>query len=637
MHLLAEHLLLTKPNPEHLGADGFIALKKIAGDSLFAKARSLKTEENVYNYITQLYNSKANNAISAILNKPGSFYYIDDLKSNIIVTRINTSDILQVTYSCSDPAVCQRTLELHVAIFTANYNGLKSNQTATAIQYFESKVAGSQSKLQQSEDDLKKFGQQNRIINYYEQTRYIAQSSQDLEKANYLEKITQSGSKRALASVEKKLNSREKQVINSVSIINMRQRLSDAVSNIEKAKIYGNTQKIKEFTAKQNVLEDSLKTLSTQFMSLNYSEEVVPRTSLVQEWVNNAVALDKANAGLTVLNNQKQNYDNEIDQFAPLGSTLKRLERQIDINQQEYLANLHGLNLARLRQNNLALNSNIVAQDKPFFPLKPDASTRSLLIIVSFLVGFILVVAVVLGREFMDSSVRSPERLKKLLDLPLAGISIKSPFDALQSYQHVLRDLLTEQLIHTIIPFITTSIETNGVAQVSLLSNENDSYISNDIQLFHRLFSSIFNDVFWVVPQNYASVFQNALPAKALGIYTPAIHQLNYKNVSELVSEDLSAYNVIFYVSPNLTQNSIPAAIAKASNINLLVINANETLQTADKELITKTRAVIGENAFFTWLVNTDETNLDGIIGEIPKKRSWLRRKVKKMIALNLR
>jgi hypothetical protein len=68
-----------------------------------------------------------------------------------------------------------------------------------------------------------------------------------------------------------------------------------------------------------------------------------------------------------------------------------------------------------------------------------------------------------------------------------------------------------------------------------------------------------------------------------------------------------------------------------------LVVNADETWQNADKEIVAKLEKSITGVPLHTWLVNADETNLETTIGEIPKKRSWLRRKVKKMITLNLR
>jgi succinoglycan biosynthesis transport protein ExoP len=636
LHLLAEHLLLNKPDPKILSTAGFENLKLLAGNDLFEKARKLGDAQSVYNYLNQVNSSKVNNEISRALNQPGSFYNIDDLKSNLTVSRINTSDILQVVYSCADPAVCQRTLELHSAIFTSNYKRLKADQTFSAVQYFESKLADVKSKLQLSEDNLKEFGQQNRIINYYEQTRYIAESKEQLNKDIYTQKVAKDGSQKALTLVEKKLNSREKQIINSTDVINIRQRLSEVNAALERAKIYANPEKIAALSQRSKQLEDSISVVSNQYNNLNYTLETVPRSGLVQEWINNAVSADKASAGIGVLNDQKKSYLGEFDKFAPLGSTLKRLDRQVDINEKEYLSILNGLNLARLRQSNLALSSNIVIQDKPFFPLKAQASTQKLLVLASFFAAFILVVSIVLGWEFMNSSIRSAERAKKIINLPLAGISIADSNSKPLLYQQPLRSLLTEQLISIMLPFISTAVEAKGKAQVSLITTRNDVYNNHDIKLLHELFSSVFSSIYWIVPDSYAAIFNTALPVNTFGVYTPGIIQLNYKKVNDLVGKDLSAYKLIFYLSPNLSQNSLPGGIAKSSDINMLVFNASDTWRLADREILTRLRTTTPDIPFYIWLVNTNETYLDSIIGEIPKDRSRLRNKVKKALTLNL-
>jgi len=491
--------------------------------------------------------------------------------------------------------------------------------------------------LQGSENDIKQFGQQNRIINYYEQTRYIAQSKEELDKEIYAQKIIQSGSQRALALVEKKLNSREKQVTNSTDVIKLRQRLSDVNADIERAKIYGNTEKLNEYSKKAKILEDSLKAASNQYLSLNYTLETVPRTSLVQGWVDNAVSLDKANAGLAVLTKQREEYLKEFDEFAPLGSTLKRLDRQADIDEKEYLSILSGLNLARLRQSNLSLNSNIVVQDKAYFPLQPQSSTRALLIILAFFVGFILVASFILGREFMDSSIRTPERAAKLINLPVAGISLANAGAKPQPYQQPLRNLLAEKFVSSMLPFISPVAGGPARAQISFITTRADVFKPADIKLLNEFFSSLYNNPVWIVPTGLMPVFAEALPLSALAGYTPGIGQLNVKNIDGLTDKHLAGCSLALYITPNLAKNSLPPAVARASNLNLLVFDANDTWQPADGEILKKTKAITPDVPFYIWLTNADESNLEGTIGEIPKHRSWARRKVKKMLNLNLR
>jgi hypothetical protein len=362
----------------------------------------------------------------------------------------------------------------------------------------------------------------------------------------------------------------------------------------------------------------------------------VPRPSLIQQYVDNSVTHDKSTAGLAVLNNQKQNYLNEIDELAPLGSTLKQLDRQADINEKEYLAILNGLHLARLRQSNLSLSSNIAVQDKPFFPLQAQPSTRGLLIALSFFVGFILVAAFAIGKEFLDSSIRSPERANKIIGLPVAGAFITNTGQLLP-YQLPVGQLLAEKLISTILPYLSKAIGGRQNAQLTLVSTKAGVYQKKDIVLLQTALLSIFDNAYWVVPSYYADIFSAALSHDMFGVYTPGIAQLAYKNVQELVTVNLKEKGLIVYVSPNLSQSSMPQAIAASSDMALLAFNATDTWLPMDKEIVQKTKAAVNDTPLFTWLVNTDETNLDGIIGEVPKQRSWLRKKIKKIITLNLK
>lgn len=632
LHLLAEHLSLSKPDPQVLGPAGFEALRKLAGPELLSKAAQLKTPANIYAYINAIYASKVSNNIVKMLSAPGTFYNIDDLRSNLVVTRINTSDMIQVTYTSTDPAVCQRTLELHSKIFTDDYSRLKSDQTYNAVQYFENKLSEAKDKLQKSEDDLRKFGQDHHIINYYEQTRYVAQSREDLQKQIYNEKIDKKGSEQTLKLVQSKLSNRDKQIDNSMKVVDLRQRLSDVSAAYEKARVYSNPQKMKELAEQSQALEDSIKATSDQYMNLSYTTETVPRASLMQEWVDNAVASDKASAGLDVLNKQDNLYAQKFDDLAPLGSTLKRLERQIDIDQNEFLAILHGLNLARLRQSNIALNANISVQDKPFFPLDPQRSTRALLVILSFMVGFVLVAATIIIREVMDSSIRSPERAAAIIGLPLAGIAMANTHEKPLSYQPHLQNLLTEQLINTIIPYLQFARQ----QQISFITTHANVFESTDVAQLHGYLKSLFNHVCWVVPQADAGLFESVLPNLELACYKPEIRHLTAKHVQDLVDKDLSEYNLICYVAPNLSQNGLPLGIINQSDINLLAVRANDTWQTADKAILNKISASVTKAPILTWLVGTDESHLDGVIGEIPKQRSWFRKKIKKILSLNL-
>lgn len=636
LRLLAEHLALSKPNTDILGFDGFDNLQKLAGQSLINKAHELKDTSKIYAYINDVYHSKVNNIIEKLINSPQSFYNINALKSDLIVTRINSSDLIQVAYTCSDPAVCQRILQLHSDIFNRNYRRIKSDQTFSAVKYFENKLAEVRSKLRTSEEELKNFGKRNKIINYYEQTRYIAESKEGLSKDIYEIKVEQNASKNALSLVEKKLNNREKQIANSSNMVSLRQKISSINAQLEKAKIYGKNDKVKELLEESQKLEDSIRFETNRYINLNYTLETVPRQNLIQEWVNNAINYDKSTAGLDVLNNQKQEYLDEIDEFAPLGSTLKRLDRQIDINEKEFLSILHGLNLARLRQSNISLNSNIVVQDKPFFPLEPLPSTRKLLIIVAFMVSFLLTVSVIIGRDVLDSSIKTPTRAQKIIGLPLVGIStIKKNIEPLEGYQKKLKNILTEQFIGTLLKYLLENQDKQQV-QIGLFSFKDNLLNYEDIDLLHYDLVQLYPKLKWVIPQQLANSLFKTIDKDFFEIYTPRISDLNCLNAEKLVNKNLSDRDLIIHITPNLITNGLPIHISRNSSVNILVFSANDTWMKVHETMLQKLNETLFNVPLLTWLIDTHESNIDTIIGEIPKKRSWLRQKIRKIISLNL-
>lgn len=54
---------------------------------------------------------------------------------------------------------------------------------------------------------------------------------------------------------------------------------------------------------------------------------------------------------------RRESLDEQYVFFSPIGSTIKRKEREINITEQSYLSILHGLNSARLKQKSLQMSS----------------------------------------------------------------------------------------------------------------------------------------------------------------------------------------------------------------------------------------------------------------------------------------
>jgi len=67
--------------------------------------------------------------------------------------------------------------------------------------------------------------------------------------------------------------------------------------------------------------------------------------------------LEKAKAEIEVIEEKMIEVDQLYSHFSPIGSTIKRQERNIDFIERNYLSILSGLNAARLQLKSLEMNS----------------------------------------------------------------------------------------------------------------------------------------------------------------------------------------------------------------------------------------------------------------------------------------
>ena len=80
-------------------------------------------------------------------------------------SRKSLSDMLEVSYSANDPAICQQTLQLLSEVFIRRYKEIKSGEIGNVVNYFTEQTEKSQKKLKAAEDRIKDFEVKNKIIN----------------------------------------------------------------------------------------------------------------------------------------------------------------------------------------------------------------------------------------------------------------------------------------------------------------------------------------------------------------------------------------------------------------------------------------------------------------------------------------
>jgi uncharacterized protein involved in exopolysaccharide biosynthesis len=622
--LLAKHLMLKEPELSTLSQEGFdllaVQIPQDERNSLIGKNEAETTEK-----ILKELHSSGDNFIAELINSNKGFYSIETINSNLTVKRKQSSDFIDISFKSSDPGVAVWTVRLLSETFISKFKYLKGSETINVVKWFETRLQEAAADLNNSEDKLKDFGVKNKIINYQEQTKFLAEEK-ELNESNYYKELSNNeASKRAIARLEDKLENRDVLLKNNEELNRLRKKLGDANEQLERAKIYGNpVASIDILSNKVNALKKEIQLYVLQYYSLNHTIESVPQENILNKWLNETLIADESEARLKVHIDRRKEFDRQYVEFSPLGMQMSRLEREIDVAEKQYLEILHGLHLAKLRQQNIEMSNNLQVTDAPSFPTKPIQSRRLPLIIISFLASFFLLLVYFIARDLLDSTIKNGERAEELTGLKL--------FSALPITSN--DDLANAKLENTLLDFAVTNLkielensnESISNYLITVISNreqEGKTYASN--KLAEKLYSLDYSVLFLTNDERVDDIETEDRRFRAIR-YDVTSKLFSARSEQNLLPEfsrvNKEAYNFIILEVPAISVNAIPNQLIKNSKLSLLMLDSRRSWATSDNYMLNLfQKATNNSNKIMVWLNYVTPKNLTGLVG-VPHHKS---------------
>jgi len=547
-------------------------------------------EKTVKN-LTKFYSSNDTNFIYGLLHYGENKHYSIRSISEIQIYRINNSDLVRLVYHSDDPGICMQTLKILSQVFMKNYKLLRENETDLVVKYFEEQVRLADKRLQKAEDRLLQFNKKNNIINYYEQSKYIAAQKEDLEVFYQNEQIRLSGSAASLNEIETHLTARDSLYLKSDEINQLKKELSEITT-----KIISNapTEEYDERTAaaiaklkqRQAELRNKIRLYVDQLYLYSHSTQGIPIKNMLDEWLKNTIDYVEAKAALVVLARRKMDFVRTYQKYAPLGAMLKRIEREIKVAEQSYLELLRSLNLAKMKQQNLEMATNIKIVDPPYFPISAMPSKAKYLIVAAFLFGLILIIFIILVMEYFDSSMKNPSRVIKETELRLAGayplLNTENDSSEVRLFARRLIDIMIQNLKMGLgnkekEPMVVLLISTQNNTGKTLLGKK----------IVNRL-REIGDTVLFM---NYRTEDDNEYRDEDYNYsYSYKIEDnfIDIKDFNELIKEkalrkENNKYNFIFIELPSIVFHSFPINLIQKVDFVFYVLEATSKMTKADR------------------------------------------------------
>lgn len=634
--LLALHISLDGPTAEIIGDEAWNQMMELLTPELYHELKSPKGIDsclaNIRHWKTKNYNTFRGKIIFNQEESPYSFKAI----SKINVSRIQNSDLINIKYKYTDPGICKSTLEILSKVFIRRMYEIKASQSNNAVEYFRKQVAIAREELNAAEDRLKQFRIQNNIINYGEQTKSIATMKEQMEDEFQKELAVRASNKSALEKLESQLAVNKQLIKFSDELLEKRRELAKIQAQITTMEIYYNDlSTINTLRRKAQELRAELSDLLTKRYQFSRTTEGVPNQALLEEWLKYTLALDESEARLRIFDERRRYFEKLYNEFAPLGSLLARYEREIGVAEKNYLELLHSLNQAIMRQQSDMISAGgLVVSVPPYFPLKPLPSKTAVMVAAAGVVGFMLPLIVLVLLEFFDSTLKNPIRAESVVGKKLLGTyptlrltkadrGVDLEWVKKQTVGLSLQTIRLEQYIKSkqvTRPFFIAFLSTRAKEGRTLMIHELANRL---VMLQYRVLVLLPDDT----PDPVDPAFYDRVVYKNDKSFEAA------KRAEDLLPVGYASnlYDYLFMEFPSLMNNMYPINVSMQAHMHVLVARANRTWVKADEYLLSEySRSVNTEIRLLLNRVNIDE--LEVVLGEIPKERSYLRKLLKRLV-----
>lgn len=608
IRLMAMHLMATKHDATLMSWETFQEFKDLLPDTLLRKIKVAgnipQTEIKIKNYIERYPQSQL-----ARLFIGHRHYGVDPILERIKAMRRASSDMIDITFEADDAPICMHTLRLLADAYFLRYLELKRSQNSSAVEYFQMQLGQAGQKLRASEDQLKSFISENKILNYYEQGKSLSVYEKEEEQEEQDVRQAALGAEAAIKAIEEKLSSNKGRSITIDSLTSLRNEITDVRARLQ-SMLLNKAQfadEIKKSRERIQLLYDAIsRQVSTLYLQ-DYSIEGLPSNQLLTEWLNLFTEREKQLSYLELVTASKNMVTRRIEEFAPLGAELKRLEREVSVNESQYLSILHGLNMANLQRQSVEQASTQSLIDEPFLPREPRKSKRMMLVVAAAFAGAVLVVGIIIARIILDGSLKNAENTEAVTGLKVIG---SLPVVAAKKPKQSTLDTLGLSMNHTINEIVaTTKLCPQSVLKIVLYpANQNDNVAFGIGHLNAALLGKGFTSNGWLINS------KNDEPMDSLRIL-----EFNKADFLELAWEQFveAHHKVVLAGLPPMNSFALPIKLIKGADLVVAVVNSKRQWQNFDRRLADEIETLIGNKPLIL-LQNVETDHLKDFFGYIP-------------------
>ena len=616
LKLFARCMMYGNPNKDnnYISAEHFRQLDA----SVPLEVKSLinkNSEQETYRNLKAYEKPTQDNFLFGLLNFH-PYFSINSITSSLKVLQLESSDIIDISYSANDPGICYNTLDILNEVFARQYRDLRYGETLNVIKFFEKEVARLYRVLSDAENDLIKYNVKHRIINYGEQTKQLAGlEAQQQIKDNEL-RMNIATTEALIAYLKQQLGDRARIIEsnqNFTALVRDITRLQSRIANLKlmSSENGGNNNEAQlELAKAERQLAETtkkVKDLTVAIEASNYNTDTgVKAASLIERWLEQVLLLEQTKAELSAQDIMKESINNQFIFYSPIGATLDRKDRHIGFIEANYIEMLKALNSARLRQRNLQMSTAVLRiLNPPVFPLNAQPTNRSMILLGAFALTFFMTAVYFLIIEMLDRTLRDRMRSERITQIPVMGCFPKESTLRYRRFNKTISDMALRQLSKSLLPHfkegqqnVLNLLSTDAANGKSYLAQELENYwLSLGLQV-RRL---TYDEDFLAEDSRY----------------------LMATDIKD-ICPDIMPNEIAIIEYPNLDDNTISTALLNMGTVNLMVTRANRTWKDVDQKALKELESRIEKKeTLFMYLTEASRYAVEEFVGQLPPYTSF--------------
>ena len=610
LRLFARCMMYGNPNKDnnYISAEHFRQLNS----SVPAEVKALinhNSENQTYANLKAYERPSVDNFIFGLTNYH-SWFGINNITARLKVLQLQRSDIIDIGFSANDAGIAYNTLDILNEVFARQYSQLRYGETTNVIKFYEREVAKLYRILSNAEDDLIRYNVEKRIINYDWQTKNLSDMDTRL-KSQQNERFMNQGTTRALMDyLERQLGDRakiikaNKEFTEQVTDIS---RIQSRISNLRLMNSEGGTsiEPLIELNKAEKMLQEAtnnVRGLVKDIEAGSYSTETgVKANDMVSRWLEQVLLLEKTKAEVAAQDKLREDIDEEIIYYAPIGATITRKDRHITFIESNYMEMLRALNSARLRQKNLQMSTaTLRVLNPPMFPMNAQPTNRMMILLAAFMLTFLLTAMYFFIIELLDRTLRDRMRSERITKIPVVGCFPKESTLRYRRFNKTIADMALRQLSKALLPHFREG-QQNVLNLLSTDAANGKSYIAQELENY------------WIsigLQVRRITYDEDFLAEDSRFIMANDIKD---------ICPDIMPNEIAIIEYPNLDDNSIPPGLLNMGTINLMVTRANRTWKDVDQKALKELQSQLNDqNTLFMYLTETQRYAVEEFVGQLP-------------------